>query len=948
MADILASVSELLRLAEQLTVPTRIYFPSSGVADLTAVAFDAAWENSVSAVRRQAIVNGRKRGTAAASVNVVGTAANPEQQLHAQYITRPLLAQTISGNVRGQFRALESAANVNGTIQIGIRVVSKDGTTVRGTLLAVGGTTTTTSTPPEFATSLTNRRLLTAGDVTPLPLSSVVCQEGDRLVIEIGHNNKDTSTSRNVDISFGDNTVDLLTDDTTTTAQDPWIEFDTTIAFQDQVEILTLSDTGNGVTQMMNQGWVKADDRSQVAVVLSGIASSLFDKEHVKISDSVTAALVHHVVVDAENLKLAEGPATGLLVESGLSRAITNEVLKLADTPTPALTPEQASASESLKISEDLSAAFVLLVNVSENLKLSDIGQGLTALIGVLHIVDGPPIAALSAGSDLSTSASEALKVVDTVTASRGLTAAVTDETVIVADSVTPAIQWAALVTAETLLLADGPALRTLDPEQAGPAESLKVVDTVTAERVTSLSGTPASEDPIHVVDGPPVGRLDPIINSVSETLKLSDTPSAGLTPLLGSASEALAPADTVSAARQDATNLSATVTAESLKLTDTVSTLLPTLAVQAPTENVKISDKVNIIQASINEQFRLSDTGGGITQLIGTLRIQDIVSAQIGNQLSIAVSETLKLADVLLQPERTPYTVSVSEALKLGWISSEAEYTRDEYVRVQDTVNVSLAAPTDLNTAITQEVLKLADAATMNRDLERAAGPEPLTPADAVTAKRDIDASLTEPITPADSVTAIQDRIAEVVDSLTIADSAAGQVHPEEATPTADALRIQDQPSVNLSNPTDESTSLSDPLEIADSVQVALQLSVELAEAVSLGEVFDFGDGTILTGSITETALLAEEQRQTVDLRTGPEQEDFSITDSIEATLALVVVIDPEQAMAADTDLLQLGLDLAIEVPGDPGPGVSSSLVKSTSEYVPRTTGESNVRTTS
>src|SRR4051812_29354377 len=108
MADISVLITqELAKLAEQLTVPTRIYFPSGTVPiePSTNPAFDAAWNTTGAAVRRKPVVDGRKKGTGAASVTVTSAATNPEKILLAQYVSQPLRAQTISGNIRGQFRA---------------------------------------------------------------------------------------------------------------------------------------------------------------------------------------------------------------------------------------------------------------------------------------------------------------------------------------------------------------------------------------------------------------------------------------------------------------------------------------------------------------------------------------------------------------------------------------------------------------------------------------------------------------------------------------------------------------------------------------------------------------------------------------------------------------------------------------------------------------------------
>jgi len=120
--------------------------------------------------------------------------SDPEYIAVAQYVSEPLTAQTISGTVKGQLRCMESAAAFNGTIAVLIKVVSFDGKTVRGTLLSLSASDATT-TPPEFAASLTNRKLMDVNENPLLSLTSVDAQDGDRIVVELGIREVDTNAA---------------------------------------------------------------------------------------------------------------------------------------------------------------------------------------------------------------------------------------------------------------------------------------------------------------------------------------------------------------------------------------------------------------------------------------------------------------------------------------------------------------------------------------------------------------------------------------------------------------------------------------------------------------------------------------------------------------------------------------------------------------------------------
>jgi hypothetical protein len=200
---------------------TRFYLPSTGAAAVNP-AF-GGWDESGSADRVRCVTS--KSATAMVDKTVAkGTGAT--RALVRQYVSDPIAAQTItSGTVKGQVRALESAANDNlDLVPLLIRVCSNDGSTFRSpAIIALGDYAAAL----EFATTLTNRRIAD-GDST----SEVVAQDGDRIVIEIGIKNSASGSSVSGTLNFGDDSAtDLAEDTSTTTANNPWIELSTDIVF---------------------------------------------------------------------------------------------------------------------------------------------------------------------------------------------------------------------------------------------------------------------------------------------------------------------------------------------------------------------------------------------------------------------------------------------------------------------------------------------------------------------------------------------------------------------------------------------------------------------------------------------------------------------------------------------------------------------------------------------
>lgn len=215
-------------------MPTRLYLPSTGSPGLGSLGYGGGWNKTSQAAR----FAGTRLATRANSSNVArintSAATSPEFHCCAQFQYPDLVAQTITGTLKGQVRANVNNVSFNGTVAITARIVSSTGSTLRGYLI---GTTPAASqsvaSPPRMTLTITNRRFRTSTDVTDIPLSTVTAQLDDVLVIEIGSRDVDTGTSRSSNINFQDLTAqtDLPENDTSTGGQNPWVEFSQTIFF---------------------------------------------------------------------------------------------------------------------------------------------------------------------------------------------------------------------------------------------------------------------------------------------------------------------------------------------------------------------------------------------------------------------------------------------------------------------------------------------------------------------------------------------------------------------------------------------------------------------------------------------------------------------------------------------------------------------------------------------
>jgi hypothetical protein len=208
---------------------TRFYFVATEAAPITP-AFDASWFDVTGALRRmmRTAAQGGKVAATEDRLNVAVTSGAGNETLGFQLISEPLEAQTIAtaGTMElvSKGRELAGTDNINQRL-LSVRVFSNDGNTLRGTLEAFknGGGTTELGTT---AGGLGQQHMI-ASDID----ADVVCQQGDRLVVEIGYGLNGTGTTPLYDMRIGGNGTDHANANNDATGAVPWFEISQNLTF---------------------------------------------------------------------------------------------------------------------------------------------------------------------------------------------------------------------------------------------------------------------------------------------------------------------------------------------------------------------------------------------------------------------------------------------------------------------------------------------------------------------------------------------------------------------------------------------------------------------------------------------------------------------------------------------------------------------------------------------
>jgi hypothetical protein len=216
MSDFIADGYLMLCGYSTRSTPTRLYLPGSGSAPISP-AVESVWEKTSTykfpCSRIKSNINFLELSVSE------DIATTPYDVLVAQFVSPPLRAQTIAGNVFGQIQVRTSDAAADFCRAIVIKVISSTGY-VRGILLSHFPATLSS----EFSSTVSQNRHFPPPDTA---LTPVEVQDGDRIVIEIGLRSFNAVTTAYYSyFLFGDSAPnDLPDNETTEDYRNPFVEF---------------------------------------------------------------------------------------------------------------------------------------------------------------------------------------------------------------------------------------------------------------------------------------------------------------------------------------------------------------------------------------------------------------------------------------------------------------------------------------------------------------------------------------------------------------------------------------------------------------------------------------------------------------------------------------------------------------------------------------------------
>lgn len=201
---------------------TRFYLPSSGTSPLPSLAVHTSWDYPDERVPGRMPTATTKAQNSALGDFIHSFPSTATQDMcFAQWVSEPIEAYDFLVTDTWKFvvRNVEDSLSVDANTAIAVRVVSGDGSTVRGVLLS-------TATGGEFAVAAAT----CAGGSTCAAVSALT---GDRIVIELGAHGVTPSTAYTATMRFGDPaaTADFGWTGGLTTDLCPWVELSPTLTF---------------------------------------------------------------------------------------------------------------------------------------------------------------------------------------------------------------------------------------------------------------------------------------------------------------------------------------------------------------------------------------------------------------------------------------------------------------------------------------------------------------------------------------------------------------------------------------------------------------------------------------------------------------------------------------------------------------------------------------------
>lgn len=604
-----------------------------------------------------------------------------------------------------------------------------------------------------------------------------------------------------------------------------------------------------------------------------------------------------------ETLKLSESSVSTERIDyTTLTAGPANETLDLADVATLAtVDPLEASAQETLTLSESAEGAITLEASATETLTLTEEAvqatreepEALNATPAdeTLTLAEGPPDARVYEWLETILIADQAPQATITEITDLGANG-LGDETLALSDSVTATLDPLEAAPSETLALSESAsaARESLETLTASTEETLRLSDTVavqvdlleaTAQEALALSdATALTLDPLEAVTSEALvlsdtatGALgDHFLSVADETLRLSDSAAGQLDPLEVSGSETLRLSESsVSAVRSEPGELTVSLT-ETLTLSDSgfVSLESPLrITDQAPqaelvgetpgvslSETFVLSDSVEVLISdlyiALGETFRLSEAGTVERGLVSPLRISDEAPvAALAEVADLSVTglsaETLSLADEAPAALLDPLSSGVlSETLAIS--DDTVSAARIDEGGLAASLTETLVLSEELSAGVTplwatpDELLRLSDQAGVALDvLEAAPGAETLRLSDAVITSADLLAAVdAETLALSDSLEATFPVLPVAVADETLAlgeESAVGELDVLEASPT-ETLRLSTSLFVARTEGDELAVGLTETLALSEALSAEKpDLNLELAESLALSD---------------------------------------------------------------------------------------------------------------
>lgn len=197
---------------------TRFHFQDTTVPSISP-AFDASWEQTGGADRRVLVRKGTQTVLTALANQAAQTVpiTTTQQILSRQYLTEPLPSRVrIEGTFSIILRGLENASTNNAYLAYVLRLLSSDGSIVRGTLASQMSTTGATEWLSTAATRIFSAVAITA----------ITAEQGDRICLEIGGHAQAPAAAGSYTHRYGNNAAtDFALTSALTTDLNPWCEF---------------------------------------------------------------------------------------------------------------------------------------------------------------------------------------------------------------------------------------------------------------------------------------------------------------------------------------------------------------------------------------------------------------------------------------------------------------------------------------------------------------------------------------------------------------------------------------------------------------------------------------------------------------------------------------------------------------------------------------------------